>query len=160
MLRKNTALRSVRRMFGPSRMRFEQNSLTLEIAFLGRIFNQSYTCPCSFSFMLCLLEYLLSTATCFGNYFAIMILSWHRITNFDALLLNYNIHIYSSLKLWLAQTFGEWLLCTYIHTYIPTYLHTYIPWIHKSVEVTAGCGISHNIQIYSYTDYRISHGYN
>jgi exonuclease III len=30
--------------------------------------------------------------------------------------------------------------------------HTYIPWIQKSVEMTTGCGISHNIQIYSYTD--------
>jgi hypothetical protein len=36
-------------------------------------------------------------------------------------------------------------------------IHTYIPWIHKYVEVTTGCGISHNIQIYSYTDYRILH---
>jgi hypothetical protein len=36
-------------------------------------------------------------------------------------------------------------------------MHTYIPWIHKSVEVTTGCGIRHNIQIYSYTDYRILH---
>jgi hypothetical protein len=46
---------------------------------------------------------------------------------------------------------------TYIHTYIRTYIHTYIPQIHKSVEVTTRCAISHNIQIYSYTDYRILH---
>jgi hypothetical protein len=43
------------------------------------------------------------------------------------------------------------------NTYIHTYIHTYIPWIHKSVQVTTGCGISHNVQIHSYTDYRILH---
>jgi hypothetical protein len=55
-----------------------------------------------------------------------------------------------------------WCALKPIHIYMYIYIHihtyiTYIPWIHKSVEVTTGCGISHNIQIYSYTDYRILH---
>jgi hypothetical protein len=38
-----------------------------------------------------------------------------------------------------------------------TYIHTYMPWIHKSVEVTTGCAISHNIQIYRLYNFTFEH---
>lgn len=41
-------------------------------------------------------------------------------------------------------------LYSYFLSCIHTYICTCIPWIHKSAEVTTG--ISHNIQVCSYTD--------
>jgi hypothetical protein len=61
------------------------------------------------------------------------------------------VHIFTSALLYLHTRFNLNEITNVVFT---TYIHTFHG---LSVEVTTGCGISHNIQIYSYTGYRILH---